>query len=124
VILFADEGVDRQIVDRLRRDGNKVQYVAELAPGITDEAVLGRSRETGSLLITADKDFGDLVFRQRKASTGILLLRLAGLTSDTKAALVSAAITSHGDELSASFGVLTAGGLRIRRSSSQRARQR
>lgn len=38
--LVADEGVDRQIVDRLRQDGDQVFYVAEMQPGIPDEAVL------------------------------------------------------------------------------------
>lgn len=37
---LADEGVDKQIVERLRRDGHDVLYVAEMEPGITDEIVL------------------------------------------------------------------------------------
>jgi predicted nuclease of predicted toxin-antitoxin system len=116
VILFADEGVDRQIVERLRGDGIQVEYVAELSPGVSDEVVLGRSRETASILVTADKDFGELVFRQGRATTGVLLLRLFGLTPATKALLVSAAIREHGDELAGAFAVLTAGGMRIRKS--------
>ena len=73
---LADEGVDRQIVERLRLDGHEVSYVAEMAPGIMDEVVLRESRDSSSVLITADKDFGELVFRQRQASTGVLLVRL------------------------------------------------
>ncbi len=38
--LTADEGVDRQIVDRLRLDGHRVHYVAEVEPGVSDDAVL------------------------------------------------------------------------------------
>jgi predicted nuclease of predicted toxin-antitoxin system len=41
-----------------------------------DEAVLMESRTSASVLITADKDFGDLVFQQRQASSGVLLIRL------------------------------------------------
>jgi hypothetical protein len=37
VELLADEGVDVQIVERLRQDGHRVSYVAELEPGISDE---------------------------------------------------------------------------------------
>jgi hypothetical protein len=33
VTFLADEGVDRQIVDRLRLDGHQVAYVAEMSPG-------------------------------------------------------------------------------------------
>ena len=73
---LADEGVDRQIVERLRLDGHEVSYVAEMTPGIMDEVVLSESRNSESVLITADKDFGELVFRQRQTSTGVLLIRL------------------------------------------------
>jgi hypothetical protein len=38
--LLADEGVERQVVERLRRDGHGVMYVAEMEPGITDDEVL------------------------------------------------------------------------------------
>lgn len=38
--LLADESVNRQIVERLRKDGHDVAYIAEMAPGISDETVL------------------------------------------------------------------------------------
>jgi predicted nuclease of predicted toxin-antitoxin system len=86
-----------------------------MAPGISDEAVLSESRSTGSILITSDKDFGELVFRRHEASTGVLLVRLSGVKPETKAALVSAAIRGHADELAGAFAVLSVGSLRIRR---------
>ena len=112
---LADEGVDQQIVERLRLDGHQVAYVAEMSPGISDEAVLLESRGLASVLITADKDFGELVFRQRQASTGVLLIRLWGLTPGAKAAVVSGAIQQHGQELAGAFAVLSPGNIRIRR---------
>jgi predicted nuclease of predicted toxin-antitoxin system len=62
-----------------------------------DEIVPSRSREADALLITADKDFGELVFRQRLVHSGVLLLRLAGLTPAEKAHAVDAALNQHGD---------------------------
>ena len=112
---LADEGVDRQIVERLRLDGHEVSYVAEMAPGIMDEVVLRERRNSASVLITADKDFGELVFRQRQASTGVPLVRLCGLAPATKASVVSPAIQEHGRELPGAFAVLSHGNLRIRR---------
>ena len=112
---LADESVDRQIVDRLRLDGHQIVYVAEMSPGITDDVVLMESRISASVLITADKDFGELVFRQRRASTGVLLFRLWGLGSATKAAIVSQAIQRHGPKLPGAFAVLSPGNIRIRR---------
>jgi predicted nuclease of predicted toxin-antitoxin system len=115
VKFFADEGVDRQIVERLREEGHDVGYVAELSPGISDAVVLSRSREGACVLITADKDFGELVFRRHEATTGVLLLRLWGLKPATKASLVAAAVRAYGLELPGVFSVLTPGSLRIRR---------
>ena len=36
----ADEGIDRQIVERLRQEDYEVLYIAEMEPGISDEQVL------------------------------------------------------------------------------------
>ena len=61
--LLADEGVDRQIVALLRQAGHDVLYIAELEPGIADQTVFDKANRLNALLITADKDFGELVFR-------------------------------------------------------------
>jgi hypothetical protein len=80
VTFLADEGVERHIVERLRLDGHQVACVAEMSPGIVDEVVLMESRISASVLITANKDFGELVFRIRQASTGVMPIRLCGLS--------------------------------------------
>lgn len=59
--LLADESVDRQIVDRLRQDGHAVRYIAEMEPGVSDDTVLDLAYRESILLLTADKDFGELV---------------------------------------------------------------
>lgn len=115
MILLADESVDGQIVDRLRRDDHDVAYVAEIEPSIPDDLVLGQANATGALLVTADKDFGELVFRRRLVHSGVVLLRLAGLSPERKAALASAAFHAHGEEMKQAFSVVSAGHVRIRR---------
>lgn len=112
----ADESGDGQIVDRIRGDGHTVWYVAEMEPGIADDRVLDLSHQASAVLITADRDFGELIFRHRRATAGILLIRLAGLRSETKAALVGNLILGHAGQLGGSFSVLSPGGLRIRSS--------
>lgn len=113
--LVADESVDQSIVLCLRQDGHQVLAVAEMDPGITDDAVLEAANERNALLLTADKDFGELVFRQRRVSKGVLLIRLAGLSQEAKIAAISSAIRDRQDELLGAFSVLTAGTIRIRR---------
>ena len=109
-----DESVDRQIVDCLRADGYEVFYIAEMKPGISDDEVLSLANRKGSLLVTADKDFGELVFRQHRISAGVLLIRLAGLLPAEKAKMVASAIGSHKTSLPNAFTVITPGVIRIR----------
>ena len=68
--LVADEGVDRAVVERLRRDGHEVVYVAELSPSVADEEVLQEANARSAVLLTADKDFGELVFRRASYTPG------------------------------------------------------
>ena len=56
--------MDGPVVDRLRADDHSVIFVAEMWHGIGDTEVLAASRSAEALVITADKDFGELVFRQ------------------------------------------------------------
>ena len=113
---LADESVDQKVVDQLRMDGHEVWYVAEMEPGIPDDLVLGWANQEMAILVTADKDFGELVFRQKRISKGVILTRLAGLSPDQKAELVSTAISQHLTELENAFAVIVPGSIRIRRS--------
>lgn len=114
--LTVDESIDQQVVEELRRDGHDVLYVAETEPGIADALVLNKANEQNALLVTADKDFGELVFRLGRSNSGVLLL--AGVSPERKALIVSAALREHGSELRGGFGVVTPGIIRIRRKSS------
>ena len=113
--LLADEGVDRQIVERLRHDGHIVLYIAEMEPSIPDDVVLERANEITALLVTADKDFGELVFREgRLSSGGVVLIRLAGLSAERKAEIVSSAFLEHEADFAHAFSVISPGRIRIR----------
>lgn len=113
--IVADESIDRQIVEQLRAGGHAVLFIAELEPGIEDEAVLARSREQDAILLTSDKDFGELVFRQRLLHSGILLVRLAGLKPDVKAYLVASVVDLHAEALRLGFSVPTKRAFRVRK---------
>jgi predicted nuclease of predicted toxin-antitoxin system len=57
----------------------------------------------------SDKDFGELVYRQGRVHTGVILARLAGLSSNQKAEIMSAALATCGAELVGSFSVVSPG---------------
>ena len=113
--VLADEGVDRPIVERLRQSGHQIWYVAEMEPGIADEVVLGLANQEEAVLLTADKDFGELVFRQERMTKGVILIRLAGISPVRKAGIVVSALAAHGGEMEEAFTVITPGAVRIRR---------
>lgn len=112
--IVADENIDAPIVDRLRKEGHRVWYVAEMSAGISDDLVLDLANQESSLLLTADKDFGELVFRQGKIASGIILIRLAGLSSVQKANLVASVINQRLTELAKAFTVISPKSIRIR----------
>jgi predicted nuclease of predicted toxin-antitoxin system len=68
-----------------------------------------------SVLLTGDKDFGELLFRMRRVSAGIILIRLSGLTATLKANIVSKAVQEHGNEMVGSFTVIESNIVRIRK---------
>jgi len=111
---IADEGVDAPIVSHLRYLGYSVWYVAEMAAGAIDEDILTLAHSEAAILITADKDFGNLVYLKRQASAGVILLRLAGLTARQKAEAVEQLVNEHGDQLAGAFAVITPNRVRIR----------
>jgi len=117
VNFLADESVDQQIVDRLRQNGHSVAYVAEMDPGISNNAVIDLANRERAVLLTADKDFGELVFRQGRLPPGVVLIRLAGLPTTMKADIVASEVNAHATELSAAFAVIAPNVFRIRRQS-------
>ena len=66
-----------------------------MAPGISDNVVLETANREGVLLLTADKDFGELVFRFRRLSSGVMLVRLYGLLPAKKAEIVVSVLKKH-----------------------------
>ncbi len=111
--ILADESVDQQIVFDLRNNGFCVEYVAEMNPGITDKSVLKMANDKEHVLLTADKDFGELVYRQKLSYFGVILIRLAGVSSVNKPKFVTNTIKEH-SEFKNSFMVISAGYVRIR----------
>jgi predicted nuclease of predicted toxin-antitoxin system len=74
---LADENFPRAAVDALRAAGHDVAWVRMDAPGATDEQVLGRAHGEQRILLTLDKDFGELVLKRGLAgSNGVVLFRI------------------------------------------------
>ena len=112
---LADEGVDKSIVDQLRDSGFDVQFILETHRGIDDEGVLQIANEENRILITQDKDFGEMVFRLKRTHLGIILIRLNTTTTFEKASLVNSALVEYGEKLVKAFTVIQTNSIRIRK---------
>ena len=73
---LADENLHADLVAWLRSGGHDVSSAAETLAGESDEVVLRHAREENRVLITDDKDFGELVVHRRLSTAGVLLLRM------------------------------------------------
>ncbi len=73
-----DQSADARLVAHLRSLGHDVVRIGkEHPPGLPDEQVLALARAEQRILIANDRDFGDLVFRQRHSHTGVIYFRLS-----------------------------------------------
>ena len=72
---LADESCDAAIVRALREASHDVKSVSDAMRGATDRAVLDAALRERRLLLTEDKDFGELVFAGGAPTLGVLLLR-------------------------------------------------
>ena len=92
---LADEGVDFRLVTALR-ERYPVVSIAEENPSITDDEVLQLAVETDSVLLTEDKDFGEMVFRRGlQPGQPVFLVSCSGTQkAQTVANLVKADVTA------------------------------
>jgi predicted nuclease of predicted toxin-antitoxin system len=112
--LLADQNVPGAVVAALRQQGHDVAWVLEDAPGSPDPEVLERAQHDGRVLVTFDKDFGELAFhRGLAASVGIVLFRIT-LTSPEHAVRVAVAAFASRAEWAGQFAVVEDDRIRLR----------
>lgn len=110
--IVADESVDFRIVTELREVGFEVYAICEEQPSLKDHEVLFIATSNDAILITEDKDFGELVFRLQLPHRGVLLIRIED--AQIKVSKAVRAISTFYDELYGKFSVINDNKLRIK----------
>jgi predicted nuclease of predicted toxin-antitoxin system len=111
---LADENIEKPVVVKLRAEGHQVLHVSEIAPSITDIAVLRLANQENAVVLTEDKDFGDLIFHHHYASPGVILVRLPeSVSSVDKAGIIVQVINQHQSELFHAFTVIMTNKIRL-----------
>ncbi len=112
--LLADENIGVAVVVFLRELGYNVVSIIETSPGASDAEVLRRAYRDRRILVTSDTDFGELVYRQKKAHAGVILLRLSDETNANKIRVLEMVFSSYVQHLKGNFVVATETKVRIR----------
>jgi predicted nuclease of predicted toxin-antitoxin system len=111
---IVDESTGRAVVVHLRASHHDVLAVAEGMPQADDDDILYLANTEGRVLITNDKDFGELVYRSGMAHHGVLLLRLADESPEHRVHIVQRVLEHYAEQLEGAFTVATERHVRIR----------
>lgn len=110
---MADESCAGPIIRALREAGHNLVAIAEVAKGATDEQVLEFAAKEKRVLITEDRDFGELIYARGRSSSGVMLIRFPSRVRAAKAGTVTEAVARLGSRLSDAFTVVEPGRVRI-----------
>lgn len=114
MLILANENFPLDAVVSLRADGHDVWWVRSEAPGMTHRDVLNRATLSDRLIVTFDKDFGELAFHSHlPVSTGIVLFRTQAPSSAQLAKFVSEVLKSRDDRFG-NFAVVDRFRVRLR----------
>jgi predicted nuclease of predicted toxin-antitoxin system len=111
---LADECVDAPLVAQMRLAGHDVTYTAETSPGISDGETIRIANDEARLLLTEDKDFGELIFRRGGDVPGFVLLRIDPERRTLKWTRLQAAIARFGERLAGHYTVVDVARMRSR----------
>ena len=108
IAVLADENIPREAIKLLREAGFDVRSAAEDMPGAADATILDLSRSEKRLLLTFDRDFGELIFRRKHSPPpAVVYMRFVPATP-AEPAFVLRSLLQHGDiKLEGHFTVVT-----------------
>jgi len=109
-----DECCDESLVEHMRKEGHDAVYIREMKPGVPDTEVLLLAKRDERILVTEDKDFGELVYRLKKPAYGVILLRFHPLEKNIKQQRLSRLAKMKSHKLQGNFIVADSEKVRIR----------
>lgn len=111
---LTDENIGFAVINPLRSLGFDIKSILEVGRGADDISVLSLANREGRILITTDKDFGELVYANKLIHKGVILLRLRNDSSEKKFKVLGSLLTASPDTLGETFTVVTDGTVRSR----------
>lgn len=104
---LANENIPFRSIEILRASGHDVTAVAEDFPGAADTEVLTRARSEERIILTFDRDYGELVFRLRlPVPAGVVYFRFVPLLPEEPAKRLLQVLGAPGIVLAGRFVVV------------------
>jgi predicted nuclease of predicted toxin-antitoxin system len=104
---LVDECAGPAVAEWLRGQGHEVFSVFDDSKGISDVEVLDKAFAENRILITNDKDFGEMIFRERREHHGVIFLRLDDERSANKIEALRHLLESYSEKLPDQFVTAT-----------------
>ena len=111
---LVDECTGTSVVTCLREAGHDAVAVIDVMPEADDKQILERAVSEDRIIVTNDKDFGELVFRSGWEHRGIALLRLRDERAENKVRMMKIVLARVGERLRNHYVVATETGIRVR----------
>ena len=112
---MVDVGGGKKVEEYLSKSGFDIKIIREINPRMTDRDILKIAVKENRMVITMDKDFGELVYNSGLPHSGVLLLRLETIRGDDKVKIVSNILKKYSDKLYDNFCVFQNGRIRIKK---------
>jgi len=109
-----DESTGASVAEYLRRAGFDVLFVGETMQQADDADILAQAAHENRILMTNDKDFGELVFRSGRTHAGVVLFRLQDESQDNRVRMAQIVAGEYPERLPGNFVVVTEKGIRVR----------
>jgi predicted nuclease of predicted toxin-antitoxin system len=113
VKFILDEGLPFRLLTFLEDEGHDVSVCGLDHPhALTDREILAIAHQERRILLTNDKDFGDLVYRDSLPHSGVILFRVGFIPIGDRLALLQQILIDYADQLDRFF-VVTPRGIRV-----------
>ena len=110
---IVDECTGPAVAKWLTEQGHDVVSVFDECSGISDMAILERAYIENRIIITNDKDFSDLIFRDKRKHNGVIYMRLVNERTPHKISCLKNILDQHSDKINKHFIVATETSIRI-----------
>jgi predicted nuclease of predicted toxin-antitoxin system len=110
-----DESTGDSVAAELRRLGHDVLSIQEAFSGLDDPPILNIAVTEDRIVVTNDKDFGELVYRSGLPHAGVILFRLDDESAGNRVRMMREVLQRCGNQLKDNFVVATERKIRIRR---------